>query len=59
MRCIIAAIRGSEVAVASDNLSDLGPLCGEFDFNEFGTMGEGWQSEHAVFDAVARRESEY
>jgi hypothetical protein len=46
MEVCVDAIGGSEVVIPSDKVSDLGRLCGEFEFTEFAKKVEGWHSAH-------------
>jgi hypothetical protein len=55
-RVFLSAIGGAEATITSDNVYDLGRLCGELEFTAFGKQVEGWQSSHAAIDAGARRD---
>jgi hypothetical protein len=41
-RVFLGAIGGSETAIMSDNVSDLGQLCSEFEFSEFAQKVDDW-----------------
>jgi hypothetical protein len=55
-RVFLGAIGGSEATITSDNVSDLGRLCREFEFTAFAQKVDDWQSWHGSFDADMRRE---
>jgi predicted RNase H-like nuclease (RuvC/YqgF family) len=55
-RDFLAAIGGSEVTITSDNVSDLGRLCGEFEFMDFAQKLDDWQPAHGAFATEMRGE---